>query len=159
MEWMKSACAFLIVREVYIDFRDISKFDENIEILIQRMKIILSKINIPTPLKSPLSFIENENETAIDYFLGRNGKEQNLNESIKIWTKLTEQNHADAMAWLSYCYRNAYGNLVINDTIAHNLLQKSAALGNKYALGVCFSEGIGCTKDFIKGFDNFKKIY
>jgi len=37
MEWEKTGCGFLLSTEVYLDFRDASKFNANIDMLISRL--------------------------------------------------------------------------------------------------------------------------
>lgn len=87
----------------------------------------------PLPTQPTMATMDIENEAAVRLFLSESSGVE-VGKAIEVWGRLANLGHADAMAWLAYCYSN--GCLLIDKHISKDLYIKSAGLGNNYSLGV-----------------------
>ncbi len=72
-------------------------------------------------------------DRGLDYYLGRNGKEQSYSEAVKWFRKAAEQGDAAAQRALGVCYDNGYG-VEQSDSEAIKWYQKAADQGDASAL-------------------------
>jgi len=87
----------------------------------------------PLPTQPTMATMDIENEAAVRLFLSESSGVE-VGKAIEVWGRLANLGHADAMAWLAYCYSN--GCLLIDKHISKDLYRRSAGLGNNYSLGV-----------------------